>query len=195
MNKPLRLELKDKIIISNVELTYAFNVENRQIYLEPLVESVMPVNLLQQLNQIVSLSTPAKKQKPINIIINNYGGDGYAMLGIYDIIRSYPVKINTYIIGAAMSAGALIAACATGKRYISKNSSIMIHQTSAWLQGSGTQIMMEADQVKKQQDSYFQLLEKHSKKDHKFWSKKTLSSNLYMEPNTALEYGLVDEIV
>ena len=38
-------------------------------------------------------------QQDINLNITSYGGDVYAMLGLVDVIRGLPVKVNTHCVG------------------------------------------------------------------------------------------------
>jgi ATP-dependent Clp protease, protease subunit len=64
----------------------------------------------------------------ITIYINTNGGDGSALANIYDIMQIINAPIKTICIGKAYSAGAfLLAAGMKGKRFITKNSTVMIH--------------------------------------------------------------------
>ena len=53
------------------------------------------------------------------------------MLGIIDYMRLADIKVNARCYGAAMSAAAVILACGTGERTMSKNATVMIHDVSS----------------------------------------------------------------
>ena len=65
----------------------------------------------------------------IRLYVNSPGGSAYAGFAIYDAMQFVKPDVQTYAIGMAMSAGALIlAAGAAGKRYVLPNAKVMIHQ-------------------------------------------------------------------
>lgn len=64
----------------------------------------------------------------ISLYINTNGGDALALANIYDVMKMIQAPIKTICIGKAYSAGAFILASGTkGKRFITRNSSVMIH--------------------------------------------------------------------
>ena len=91
-------------------------------------------------------------------LISSYGGDVYSMLGMIDYIRNLPVKVNTHCLGASMSAAAVMLACGTGKRTMSKNSSVMIHEGSAFEVGKTSDVLKGADHLKLLQKSVCNIL-------------------------------------
>ena len=107
--------------------------------------------------------------KDLNLIIASYGGDVYSMLGMIDYIRSLPVKVNTHCLGASMSAAAVMLACGTGKRTMSKNSSVMIHEGSAFEVGKTSDVVKGADHLKLLQKSVCNILGEVTKKSSDFW--------------------------
>ncbi len=55
----------------------------------------------------------------IRLYINSPGGDAYAGMAIYDAMRYVKPDVQTYCIGMAMSAGAMLLAGGTvGKRFV-----------------------------------------------------------------------------
>lgn len=63
---------------------------------------------------------------PINIIMNNPGGDEYHCAAIYDAIKNCRSRIVGKVFGHAMSAGAIILQ-ACDERLVAKSAKIMVH--------------------------------------------------------------------
>ena len=133
-------------------------------------------------------------EKEVNMIISSYGGDVYSMLGIIDYIRDCKVKVNTYCYGAAMSAAAIILACGTGKRMISKNATVMIHEGSVFEEGKISDVLKSSDHLKELHKTINKLLGDVSNKDEEYWTENT-KTDFYLNAEQCLEFGLVDEII
>ena len=131
--------------------------------------------------------------KDINMNITSYGGDVYAMLGLVDFMRSLPVKVNTHCIGTCMSAASVLLACGTGVRTMSKNSTVMVHEGSAFEAGKTSDVLKGADHLKKLQSNINRILGEVTKKDQKFWEEVS-KQDTYLTSEECLEYGIVDEI-
>ena len=105
------------------ELEWGINTDTNTLYLagdiggETLHSGAIHMDILHRFNPV----------QDINLNINSFGGDTYAMFGLVDKMRSLPVKVNTICLGTCMSAGAVILAAGTGTRKAHKNSSIMVH--------------------------------------------------------------------
>ena len=81
----------------------------------------------------------------IRLYVNSPGGDAYAGFAIYDAMQFVKPDVQTYAVGMAMSAGALIlAGGAAGKRYVLPNSKVMIHQGSGGFRGTPADIQIAA---------------------------------------------------
>jgi len=131
--------------------------------------------------------------RDINMNITSYGGDVYAMLGLVDFIRSLPVKVNTHCIGTCMSAASVLLACGTGVRSMSKNSTVMVHEGSAFEAGKTTDVMKGVDHLKDLQKNINLILGEVSNKDASFW-KKIQRNDTYLTAQMCLEYGIIDKI-
>jgi len=66
----------------------------------------------------------------IKLRINSFGGSVFAGMAILDTIRNLKSEVHTYIDGAAASAATIISV-AGKKRFIGKNSLMLIHQLSS----------------------------------------------------------------
>lgn len=200
IHKPLRSSL-NKIVNSNTDATtpfellqleYAINVQKRYVYLEQCIDLTTPTIIYERINAVAQISKD--EVTPITLLINNYGGSVHGMFGLYDLLQTLPMKINTLGTGAVMSAAVLILVGVNGTRKITPNTSVMVHQVSTWLSGNVTDIITETAQTTFLQDRLFVLLEKHTKKDIKFWKRSCKSNNLYLTAEKCMEYGLIDEI-
>ena len=90
------------------------------------------------------------------------------MLGIIDYMQNCKVKVNTYCYGAAMSAAAIILACGTGKRRISKNATVMIHEGSIFEEGKISDVLKSSDHLKELHKTINELLGNVSNKNQKY---------------------------
>ena len=131
--------------------------------------------------------------KDINMNITSYGGDVYAMLGLVDIIKGLPVKVNTNCVGTCMSAASVLLACGTGVRTMSKNSTVMVHEGSAFEAGKTTDVMKGVDHLKDLQKNINEILGEVSNKDAAFWEK-VQRNDTYLTAKLCLEYGIIDKI-
>jgi ATP-dependent Clp protease protease subunit len=132
-------------------------------------------------------------KKDVNLVVSSYGGDVYAMLGTIDYFKSLPVKVNTHCVGACMSAAAVILACGTGKRTMTQNSTVMVHEGSAFEVGKTSDVIKGADHMKKLQTNINRILGDVTKKTQDFWEEVS-KQDTYLTSEECLEYGIVDEI-
>ena len=130
----------------------------------------------------------------INLNIASYGGDVYAMLGLVDYIKGLPVKVNTHCIGTCMSAASVLLACGTGLRTMTKHSTVMVHEGSAFEAGKTTDVMKGVDHLKDLQKEINKLMSDVTNKDQRFWEL-TQRNDTYLSAEKSLEYGIIDKIV
>ena len=134
-------------------------------------------------------------KKEINLYINSPGGLVTAGLGIYDTMQYIKPDVSTLCIGQAASMGSfLLAAGKKGKRFSLPNSRIMVHQPSAGFQGQATDIEIHANEVWALKKRLNEIYSKHTGKSVDD-VKKALERDNFMTPDTAKEFGLIDEVV
>ena len=134
-------------------------------------------------------------KKEINLYINSPGGLVTAGLGIYDTMQYIKPDVSTLCIGQAASMGSfLLAAGKKGKRFSLPNSRIMVHQPSAGFQGQATDIEIHANEVLALKKRLNEIYSKHTGKSVDD-VKKALERDNFMTPNTAKEFGLIDQVV
>ena len=134
-------------------------------------------------------------KKEISLYINSPGGLVTAGLGIYDTMQYIKPEVNTLCIGQAASMGSfLLAAGAKGKRFSLPNSRIMVHQPSAGFQGQATDIEIHANEVLSLKKRLNEIYSKHTYKTVDE-IKVALERDNFMTPDSAKEFGLIDEVV
>ena len=135
------------------------------------------------------------KDKDIYMYINSPGGSVTSGLAMYDTMQYVKPDISTVSIGLSASAGSLLLMAGTaGKRISLPNSKIMIHQPSAGFQGQATDIEIHAKDILDTKKRLNDLYVKHCGKDLKT-VEDAMERDNYMNPDQALEFGLIDKIV
>ena len=131
----------------------------------------------------------------IYLYINSPGGLVTAGLGIYDTMQYIKCDVSTLCIGQAASMGSfLLAAGKKGKRFSLPNSRIMVHQPSAGFQGQATDIEIHAKEVLALKKRLNEIYSKHTGKSVDD-VKKSLERDNFMTPDSAKEFGLIDDVV
>jgi len=134
-------------------------------------------------------------KKEIYLYINSPGGLVTAGLGVYDTIQYIKPPVSTLCIGQAASMGSfLLAAGEKGKRFSLPNSRIMVHQPSAGFQGQATDIEIHANEVLSLKKRLNEIYSKHTGQSS-IDIKQALERDNFMTPESAKEFGLIDEVV
>jgi ATP-dependent Clp protease protease subunit len=133
--------------------------------------------------------------REINLYINSPGGVVTAGLAIYDTMQFVKPAVSTLCMGQAASMGAvLLAAGATGKRYILPNARVMIHQPLGGTQGQATDIEIYTKEMLKMKEQLNGILAKHTGRSLEQIEKDTDRNN-FMSAAEAKTYGIIDEII
>lgn len=133
--------------------------------------------------------------KDIYLYINSPGGKITSGMAIYDTMNYIRSDVRTICVGLAASMGAFILANGTkGKRSSLPNSEIMIHQPLGGTEGQATDIKIAAEHIIKTKNKLNKILANVTNKNLKTIEKDTDRDN-FMNPEEALKYGLIDEII
>jgi ATP-dependent Clp protease protease subunit len=133
--------------------------------------------------------------KDIHLYINSPGGSVTAGLAIYDTMQYIRPEISTICIGMAASmAAVLLAGGQKGKRTALPNARVMIHQPWGGVQGTASDIRIQAEEILKTKKRINEILAHHSGKSVDQVEKDTDRDN-YMSTEEAKEYGLIDDII
>lgn len=130
---------------------------------------------------------------PINLHIQSTGGSLLDSLYLVDLVQTLDSPVNTYVDGYAASAASLISVVGE-KRFMTKNSLILIHQLSSGSQGKYEEM-----------DDNMKNLDKLMTKVKNIYSSHTnipietleeiLKHDIWLDADTCKKYGLIDEII
>mgnify|MGYP003649989075 FL=1 len=129
----------------------------------------------------------------IYLHINSFGGSVFAGLSAVDYIKGSKVPIISVVEGCAASAATLMSVVAH-HRIIRRNSFMLIHQLSSGMWGK----YEEMKDAMENNDLFMRIItevyEEHTKIP-KRKLKEILKRDLWLDAETCLDYGMVDEIV
>ena len=135
------------------------------------------------------------QEKDIHLYINSPGGSITSGLAIYDTMQFLKPDVCTYCIGQAASMGAVLLAAGTkGKRYALPNSRVMIHQPWGGVQGTTSDINIQAKEIQHLKDRLNGILAKHTTQD-KTKIEKDTDRDYFMSAEESKTYGIVDAVV
>ena len=166
-------------------------LKERIIFLNGPVHDGMSSLIVAQLLHLEA-ENPSKE---ISMYINSPGGVVTSGLSIYDTMQYIKPKVSTLVIGQAASMGSLLlAGGAKDMRFSLPNSRIMVHQPSGGYQGQATDIMIHAEETLKLKRRLNEIYVHHTGQDYDT-VEKALERDNFMDPETAKNWGLIDEIV
>lgn len=129
----------------------------------------------------------------ISLYLNTPGGIISAGLGIYDTMQIISPKVNTICTGLAASMGSILLA-AGETRSILPHARVMIHQPLGGISGQASDILIEAEEIRKCRDEICNILSEHTKQsfDKVF---QDMDRDHWFTAQEAVDYGLVDKIL
>jgi ATP-dependent Clp protease protease subunit len=134
-------------------------------------------------------------RKGIDFYINSPGGSVTAGLAIYDTMQMLSCDVKTYCVGQAASMGAVLLAAGTkGKRYALPNARIMIHQPAGGVEGTASDIHIQATEILRLRKILNGLLAHHAGKKIEQIEADS-DRDYFMGAEEAREYGLVDAVL
>ena len=164
---------------------------------ERIVMLGMPIND-QVANVIVAQLLYLEREDPdkdISLYIHCPGGIISAGLAIYDTMQLIRPDVSTICVGLAASMGTvLLCAGAKGKRYALPNSTIHMHQAFGGAQGQAADIEIAAREIMRIQEIIRGILATHTNQPLEKIIHDT-DRDFYLNPQQAVEYGIVDEIL
>ena len=169
---------------------YSRLLKDRVVFIVGPVEDHMANLVVAQLLFLES----ENPDKDINLYINSPGGVVTSGLAIYDTMQFIKSDVSTMCTGQAASMAAVIlAAGSEGKRYCLPHSRVMIHQPLGGFQGQATDIDIHAREILKTRQQLNEVLARHTGQSVETIAGDTERDN-FMDPQQALEYGLVDKV-
>ena len=130
--------------------------------------------------------------KPLYLHITSYGGSLLAVMSAIDSIKKSEIPIYTIVDGYAASAGTLLSVCGK-KKYMTKNSYMLIHQLSSGVFGQMQRIEDNYLNCKSFMERIKKIYLEHTKLTEELLNSQ-LKHDSWWDSDTCLKYGLVDEI-
>lgn len=148
-------------------------------------------------NQICSqlvLLAAEDPERDISLYINSPGGSVPAGMAIYDTMQLIQPDVATVAMGFAASMGQfLLSAGAPGKRFALPHARIMMHQPSAGLGGTASDIAIQADVFSRHKQEMAELIAEQTGQS----VEKIIADSdrdKWFTAAEALEYGFIDHI-
>src|SRR5215510_5837522 len=193
-------ELSDRLIAELVDAVRAqLRKETaerlRDIYLIGDIEKETARACIERLRELAN-----ENDRPITVFINSAGGNVTDGLALHDAIRHVikrGIEVKIIVQGMAYSMGSIVLQAASeGKRLAFPHSWIMIHEPAKWAGWqSTTAAAQHLDRLKQMQAQIYQILATRSGKPLQKIIRDTKRTDLYLDADHAVEYGLIDGIV
>ncbi|WP_022924258.1 ATP-dependent Clp protease proteolytic subunit [Serinicoccus marinus] len=167
--------------------------EDRIIFLGVQVDDASADDIIAQLIVLESQDP----DRDILMYINSPGGSFTALTAIYDTMQYIKPDVQTFVIGQAASAAAvLLAAGAPGKRFALPNARVLIHQPAlaGGDYGQASDIEIQANEVLRMRTWLEETWAKHSGRSAE-QVQKDIERDKILTAAEAKEYGLVDEVL
>jgi ATP-dependent Clp protease protease subunit len=165
--------------------------EERIIFLAAPIDDVVANDVIAQL-VVLESSDP---DRDILIYINSPGGSFTALTAIYDTMQFVRPEIQTYCMGQAASAAAVLLAAGTkGKRYALQNSRVLIHQPSGEGQGQVTDLEIQANEIQRMRGLLEDILSLHTGQTVEK-VRTDIERDRILTAVQAKEYGIVDDVI
>jgi ATP-dependent Clp protease, protease subunit len=172
---------------------YAKLFEDRIIFLGVQIDDASADDVMAQLLVLESQDP----DRDILMYINSPGGSFTAMTAIYDTMQYIRPQVQTFALGQAASAAAvLLAAGAPGKRLALPNARILIHQPAAGSEGASqaSDIEIQAREILRMRTWLEETLSFHSNRTAAQVNK-DIDRDKILSAAEALEYGLIDQVL
>jgi len=166
--------------------------EERIIFLGVQIDDASANDVMAQLITLESIDP----DRDILMYINSPGGSMTSMMAIYDTMQYIQPEIQTFCLGQAASAAAVIlAAGSKGKRMALPNSRILIHQPAVESgYGQSSDLEIQAREILRMRTAMERVIAQHTGRDED-QVRRDVERDKFFTAEEAKEYGLVDEVL
>ena len=152
-------------------------------------------NIANQICAQLLLLSAEDGTRDINLYINSPGGSVTAGMAIYDTMKFIECDVATYALGLAASMGQFLLSAGTrGKRYALPHARILMHQPSAGIGGTASDIAIQAEQFKLTKVEMAELIAEHTGQSVD-QIRTDSERDRWFTAQQALEYGFVDHLL
>lgn len=142
------------------------------------------------------LANTEDPNKDIFVYINSRGGIVTSLLAMLDAMTLVPNDFVTIGIGQCASCGAVFLSSGTkGKRFITENARVLIHQVSGGMWGKNSEVQADAKEMERLNKLLLSILAKNCGKTVDELEQLTLGGDLVLDAKQAVEFGIVDAIL
>jgi len=131
--------------------------------------------------------------KPIEIYMNSYGGNFYAMLYLVDIIQRSSCQFKFFGGGAIMSSATWVLVCCD-ERYLYPNVRIMVHNGSEGAIDRYDDFHITASESKNHMETLIDLYTENSRMPRRFWQD-VCKRDSYFSATEAVQLGMAEAIL
>ena len=165
--------------------------EKRIIHLHTDIDEQQAENIVKDLLKLDN----SKEKGDITFYINSPGGRVSSGLAIYDAMQMIKSDVKTVCIGhCASMAAVLLSGGSKGKRFITSNSEVMIHEVSTLTAGKLGDVKVNLEHTSKVNERLIKLLVENTGQSEKQITKDILKDK-WFNADEAIKYGLVDKVL
>ena len=152
-------------------------------------------NIANQICAQLLLLSAEDSSRDIALYINSPGGSVTAGMAIFDTMQFIDCDVATYALGLAASMGQFLLSAGTrGKRYALPHARILMHQPSAGIGGTASDIAIQAEQFKLTKVEMAALIAEHTGQSVE-QIRADSERDRWFTAQQALEYGFVDHLL
>lgn len=145
-------------------------------------------------SQLLALSAD-DPESDICLFVNSPGGSVLAGLAVYDVMQLIPNDVVTVASGLAASMGQMIlCAGAAGKRFALPNAQVLMHEGSAGIGGSASDVAIQAANLVATLDRMRSIIARHTGRTTEE-VEHDVGRDRWFDAEEAKDYGFVDHIV
>lgn len=184
-------QLRTNSAMSLGDSVYDRLLRERIVFLGQQVDDSIANQICAQL-LLLSAEDP---RRDISLYINSPGGSITAGMAIYDTMEFIECDVATYAMGLAASMGQfLLSGGARGKRFALPHARILMHQPSAGIYGTASDIKIQAEQYNLTKREMAEIIAAHTGRSPEQIATDS-DRDRWFTAREALDYGFVDHIV
>jgi ATP-dependent Clp protease protease subunit len=166
--------------------------EERIIFVGVQIDDASANDVMAQLLYLESVDP----DRDIIMYINSPGGSFTSLMAIYDTMQFARPDVQTYCLGQAASAAAVLLSAGTpGKRFALPNSRILIHQPSMeGAYGQVSDLEIQANEIQRVRRLMETTLARHTNKSPEE-VRADIERDKILTADEAKDYGIVDEVL
>ncbi|OLF16601.1 ATP-dependent Clp protease proteolytic subunit [Actinophytocola xanthii] len=166
--------------------------EERIIFVGVQIDDASANDVMAQLLYLESVDP----DRDIIMYINSPGGSFTSLMAIYDTMQFARPDVQTYCLGQAASAAAVLLAAGTpGKRFALPNARVLIHQPAMeGVYGQVSDLEIQANEIQRVRRLMESTLSRHTSRSAE-QIRKDIERDKILTADEAKDYGIVDEVL